>query len=114
MNKSLCVVPGTPVAMAELTCSGGELDLQDCAWQAPDESCLTHEHDSVIYCTDAEATLTDGAVRLLAFDGSPSLTLNFGSVRTRLWNMYALKRASVFQCVAMSDAIAHAWLHIFC
>lgn len=61
------------MAMAELTCSGGELDLQDCTWQAPDESCLTHEHDSIVFCTDGESTLTDGDVRLLAFDGSPSL-----------------------------------------
>lgn len=75
-GADMCAATGTPVAMADLKCDGGELDLQDCSWQAPDEACLTHEHDSVVFCTDADATLTDGTVRLLSFDGSPSVNLS--------------------------------------
>merc|ERR1712203_1265869 len=59
-GADMCAATGTPVAMADLKCDGGELDLQDCSWQAPDEACLTHEHDSVVFCTDADATLKDG------------------------------------------------------
>ena len=61
--------------MASLTCAGGELDIQDCSFSAPDAACLEHAGDSVVFCgsSGGAGSIQNGAVRLLGADGSPSI-----------------------------------------
>ena len=66
LRCSVCV----QVAMQDLTCTGGELSYEECSWTAPSEECLSHSMDSVVYCGMAGAGIADGALRLLASDGS--------------------------------------------
>jgi len=71
-GANLCGAAGTPVAMQNVKCTGGELTLAECSWSTPDATCAQHEHDSVVYC-GAAAETSDGSVRLLSADGAPSL-----------------------------------------
>ena len=61
--------------MSNLRCSGSEWSVGECSWSAPGGACEGHTHDTVVYCTSlAEGgTPPEGAVRLLASDGSPSV-----------------------------------------
>ena len=67
-----CGATGTPVAMQQLVCTGGELDVQECSWTAPDASC-SHDQDAIVYCAHASADSQEGDVRLLSAFGSPSI-----------------------------------------
>ena len=64
-----------PVAMKDLKCKGGELQIQECNWAPPDASCSGHLLDSVVYCgNDGTAGVTtDGSFRILSHDGSPNI-----------------------------------------
>eukprot|EP00974_Lingulodinium_polyedra_P056745 5458715-Lingulodinium_polyedra.AAC.1 len=61
--------------MKDLTCAGGELDVGACSWEAPDDKCLGHAFDSIVYCgnSGAAGSIQEGALRLLSADGSPSI-----------------------------------------
>jgi len=74
-GSHLCGAAGMPVAMKDLKCKGGELDIQDCSWDVSGSSCSGHALDSIVYCgTDGSAgNAEDGALRLLSHDGSPSI-----------------------------------------
>jgi len=73
-GANLCGAPGTPVAMAGLTCSGSEWSVEECSWTTPDQACLNHMEDTILYCSKTgTAGLPQGAVRLIASDGSPSI-----------------------------------------
>lgn len=73
-GSDLCGSPNIPVAMANLVCEGGELDIQECSFSKPSASCLGHERDSIVYCGgESSGGFTDGTLRLLSFDGSPSI-----------------------------------------
>ena len=51
----------------------GEL-VQECAWSPPDDACAGHAQDSIVYCAaSARAEASQGAVRLIAADGSPAI-----------------------------------------
>lgn len=57
-----------------MKCSGAEWSVEECSWVAPDDACLGHAYDTVVYCTASErAGAPQGAVRLIAADGSPSI-----------------------------------------
>ena len=73
-GSSLCGAMGMPVAMKELQCNGGELDIQDCSWHPSDPSCSDHALDSIVYCgIGAGASKTEeGALRIMSHDGAPS------------------------------------------
>ena len=62
-------------AMADLRCSGFEWSIGDCLWASPDEKCMSHSDDAVVYCATAEASSSapQGALRLISHDGSPSI-----------------------------------------
>ena len=48
--------------------------LKECSWSTPDEACLGHAQDTIVYCaTSPTAGTAQGAVRLIAADGSPSI-----------------------------------------
>lgn len=74
-GSDMCGAVGTPVAMKALECDGTEFDLKNCRWEAPDETCLRHGDDSIVFCgsIDESESSRDGAVRLLSYDGSPSI-----------------------------------------
>ena len=61
--------------MADLTCSGSEWSLEECSWSAPDEVCMSHTQDTIVYCSKSEASgsVAKGAARLISEDGSPSI-----------------------------------------
>ena len=61
--------------MADLTCSGSEWSLEECSWSAPDDVCMGHTQDSIVYCSQSEVSgsVAKGAVRLISEDGSPSI-----------------------------------------
>ena len=65
--------PGSLVVAKDLTCSGGELDLMQCAWAEPTADCQQHGMDSVVYCGDAGAGVQEGSVRMLTSEGAPSI-----------------------------------------
>ena len=60
-------------AMAGLSCRGSEWSLEECSWTVPDEACLSHAGDAIVYCSSAGASVPQGAVRLISTDGSPSI-----------------------------------------
>merc|ERR1711865_976845 len=73
-GADLCGAAGTPVAMADLKCSGSEWSVDECSWSAPDAACQGHAQDTIVFCSQTgEATIAQGTVRLLAGDGSPSI-----------------------------------------
>lgn len=73
-GADLCGAAGSPVAMADLKCSGSEWSVEECSWSAPDDACAGHSQDTVVYCAAAaKAEAPQGAVRLIAADGSPAI-----------------------------------------
>lgn len=85
----LCGAVGTPVAISDLKCSGSEWTLEECTWSSPDEACAGHAHDTVVYCARSErAHAPEGAVRLIAADGSPSID-GVGRPEIHLGNAWA-------------------------
>lgn len=61
--------------MADLRCSGSEWSIEECSWASPDDACMTHREDTIIYCAKSEAMASapQGAVRLISQDGAPSI-----------------------------------------
>merc|ERR1712032_407087 len=74
-GSNVCGAQGSPIAMKDLVCLGGELDVEECTWITPDTACAEHALDSIVYCASADGsdTLQDGALRLISSDGSPSV-----------------------------------------
>ena len=73
-GNDLCGAPGTPVAMADLTCKGGELDIRECSYSTPQASCLGHERDAIVFCgMNSDVGFEEGVTRLVSADGAPSL-----------------------------------------
>lgn len=71
-GQDSCGAAGTPVAMKDLQCTGGEVDIAECKWTSADEACADHSLDSLVYCSSGLST-QDGTLRLLASDGSASI-----------------------------------------
>mmetsp|Transcript_56149 Transcript_56149/g.89063 ORF Transcript_56149/g.89063 Transcript_56149/m.89063 type:complete len:280 (-) Transcript_56149:27-866(-) len=73
--SNLCGAPGSPVVMADLTCTGSEWSLEECSWSAPDDVCMGHAQDTIVYCskTAESGSISKGAIRLISEDGSPSI-----------------------------------------
>lgn len=73
-GNNLCGAPGSAVAMADLTCSGGELDIRECSFVSPSTSCLAHELDAIVFCGfNSHSGADEGEMRLIDADGAPSL-----------------------------------------
>ena len=70
----MCGAAGSPVAMKDLQCAGGEFSIDECTWSAPDAACAAHELDSVVFCGKTDALTGEGTARLLSSDGAPSLS----------------------------------------
>ena len=54
-GRSVCGAKGSLVAAQNLQCSGEELELSECTWQAPSIACESHDADSVVYCGRSRA-----------------------------------------------------------
>ena len=73
-GNNLCGAPGSAVAMADLTCSGAELDIRECSFQSPSTSCLAHELDAIVFCgMNSQRDIAEGESRLIDVGGAPSL-----------------------------------------
>ena len=47
---------------------------QECSWSVPDDVCAGHAQDAILYCASSvRADASEGAVRLIAADGSPAI-----------------------------------------
>lgn len=73
-GTGLCGDAGDRVAMKDLECLGGELDISRCKWSPADGACAAHELDAVVFCTQEahHAVFAEGTLRLLSADGAPS------------------------------------------
>ena len=113
-GNNLCGAPGSSVAMAELTCKGGELDIRECSYGPPSASCLGHERDAIVFCgMRSDIGFEDGATRLMSAEGAPSLD---GIGRLEIFhdgywgpvcNSGFTSGASSVACKAMGYASAH-------
>ena len=56
-GASFCGASGSPVAAKALQCAGTEMSLKECKHDVPDDACLSHASDSVVFC----GTSTTGA-----------------------------------------------------
>ena len=73
-GNNMCGAPGSAVAMADLSCKGGELDIRDCAYASPSTSCLAHGSDSIVFCGMAsQAGDGEEDIRLIDAAGAPAL-----------------------------------------
>lgn len=66
-----CGAATAPVAVKNLHCTGSELDVSECKWETPSESC-DHSNDVIVYCSNGNMTQPEGSVRLLDAAGAPS------------------------------------------
>ena len=79
-GSSVCGAPGSPVAMKNLNCKGGEMSLEECVCEEADEACLSHAGDAVVYCGVLGAgPFADGTLRLVVETGAPALGLGSGT-----------------------------------
>jgi|EP00927_Polykrikos_kofoidii_P003212 hypothetical protein len=73
-GQDFCGGKNEGVAMKNLQCRGDEVDITGCVWEQPDEECLKHDADAIVFCSrEGDESLEDGSVRLVASDGAPSL-----------------------------------------
>ena len=71
---SACGAAGSPVAAKNLKCSGSEMSVDECDFEAADEACLSHSSDAVVFCgVSDKPTFKDGALRLIGVGGAPAL-----------------------------------------
>ncbi|CAD7935916.1 unnamed protein product [Amoebophrya sp. A25] len=80
----LCGPKGSPVAVKNLVCKGDESSLQYCKRKTPDKECRTHEHDSLVWCSNRQHPwdIEDGRLRLIDERGMPTKT---GTGRLEMW-----------------------------
>ena len=65
-GASFCGASGSPVAAKALQCAGTEMSLKECKHDAPDDACLSHASDSVVFCgTSTTGAFFDGELRLI-------------------------------------------------
>lgn len=103
-GQNLCGPAQSHIAVKALHCSGGELAISECSWEDPDNACMDHTLDTVIYCGDQEPMSTrEGALRLLAPDGSPT-TNGHGRLEVFLEGSWAPICSEGFSEVAMAVA----------
>jgi hypothetical protein len=56
-GSNRCGAANTPVALKSLNCKGNELTIDECSFVEPDEGCLSHISDAVVFCGNAESPL---------------------------------------------------------
>ena len=66
-GASFCGASGSPVAAKAMQCAGTEMSLKECKHDAPDDACLSHASDSVVFCgtTSTTSAFFDGELRLI-------------------------------------------------
>ena len=63
------------------------MSLKECKHDAPDDACLSHASDSVVFCgTSTTGAFFDGELRLIGASGAPVLPHKVGRLRnTQAW-----------------------------
>ena len=84
-GASFCGASGSPVAAKALQCAGTEMSLKECKHDAPDDACLSHASDSVVFCgTSTTGAFFDGELRLIGASGAPVLPHKVGRLEMYL------------------------------
>ena len=75
-GSNRCGASSTPVALKALTCAGHEITIDECSFSPPDESCLTHVDDAIVFCGNTDSpSFVDGTLRLVDSEGAPSIAV---------------------------------------
>ena len=84
-GASFCGASGSPVAAKAMQCAGTEMSLKECKHDAPDDACLSHASDSVVFCgTSTTSAFFDGELRLIGASGAPVLRHEVGRLEMYL------------------------------
>ena len=84
-GASFCGASGSHVAAKALQCAGTEMSLKECKHDAPDDACLSHASDSVVFCgTSTTGAFFDGELRLIGASGAPVLPHEVGRLEMYL------------------------------
>ena len=74
-GASFCGASGSPVAAKAMECAGTEMSLKECKHDTPDDACLSHASDSVVFCGTSATSVFDGELsRLIGASGASSAT----------------------------------------
>ena len=84
-GASFCGASGSPVAAKAMQCAGTEMSLKECKHDAPDDACLSHASDSVVFCgASTTSAFFDGELRLIGASGAPVLRHEVGRLEMYL------------------------------
>ena len=84
-GASFCGASGSPVAAKAMQCAGTEMSLKECKHDAPDDACLSHASDSVVFCgASTTSAFFDGELRLIGASGAPVLRYEVGRLEMYL------------------------------
>ena len=84
-GASFCGASGSRVAAKALQCAGKEMSLKECKHDAPDDACLSHASDSVVFCgASTTGAFFDGELRLTGASGAPVLPHEVGRLEMYL------------------------------
>ena len=111
-GASFCGASGSPVAAKALQCAGTEMSLKECKHDAPDDACLSHASDSVVFCgTSTTGAFFDGELRLIGASGAPVLHTKSDDWKC-IWLTHKLGRQSAGKGspVARLRLLARRWV----
>ena len=103
----------SPVAAKAMQCAGTEMSLKECKHDAPDDACLSHASDSVVFCgTSTTSAFFDGELRLIGAIGAPVLRHEVGRLEMYLAHTHRLGRQSAGKGspVAPLPLLARPWV----
>ena len=84
-GASFCGASGSPVATKAMHGAGTEMSLKECKHDAPDDACLSHASDSVVFCGASTTSVFDGELsRLIGASGAPVLRHEVGRLEMYL------------------------------
>ena len=112
-GASFCGASGSPVAAKALQCAGTEMSLKECKHDAPDDACLSHASDSVVFCgTSTTGAFFDGELGLTGASGAPVLPHEVGRLEMYLAHTHKLGRQSAGKGspVARLRLLARRWV----
>ena len=103
----LCGAKGTAVAAKDIKCMGEEQNLVGCEFSEPDARCLSHNHDTVVRCTNADTpwNMPEGTLRLRDnMDGPPR-----DGVRERWGGELLMKKLRVMETPFLGNGREIMW-----
>jgi hypothetical protein len=74
-GSNRCGAASAPVALKSLNCKGNELTIDECSFSKPDESCLSHTRDALVFCGNTDSPpFVEGSLRLIDAEGAPAIS----------------------------------------